>query len=119
MNEKDLRVSDLLNMSYTLWEQHKHSWSPMEPEYGRNFILYMIEEIGETIAIIKKKGEEEIMNNPIVRERFIEELGDVLMYFTDVLNRFHITAEEFSNAYKDKYEANLKRNYEKQYEEIE
>lgn len=27
----------------------------MRPEYGRNFILYMIEEIGETIAIIKKR----------------------------------------------------------------
>lgn len=58
--EKDLRVSDLLNMSYALWEKHKHSWSPMEPEYGRNFILFMIEEIGETIAIIKKKGEKKL-----------------------------------------------------------
>lgn len=26
----------------------------MEPEYGRTFILYMIEEIGEAIAIIKR-----------------------------------------------------------------
>lgn len=118
MDGKDLRISDLLGMSYSLWEEHKDSWSPMEAEYGRNFILYMIEEIGETIAIVKKKGEKEIMNNPAVRARFVEELGDVLMYFSDVLNRFGITAEEFSSAYLEKFEGNLKRNYEKQYEEI-
>lgn len=36
----------------------------MKPEYAKSFILYMIEEIGESIAIIKKKGEAEIMDNP-------------------------------------------------------
>lgn len=118
MQNKDLRISDLLNMSYALWEEHKDSWSPMKPEYGRNFILYMIEEIGETIAIIKKKGENEIMNNPTIRERFVEELGDVLMYFSDVLNRFNISPAEFSSIYANKFESNLKRDYKKQYEDI-
>ena len=54
----DLKIADMLEMSYKLWEKNKDSWSPMEPEYGRSFILYMIEEIGEAIAVIKKKGEE-------------------------------------------------------------
>lgn len=112
---KDLSVSEMLDMSYKLWEKHKNSWSPMEPEFGKTFILYMIEEIGEVIAIIKKKSEQEIMDNPGVRERFIEELGDVLMYYSDVLNRFKITPEEFSNIYTRKFESNMNRNYELQY----
>lgn len=114
----DLSVSEMLEMSYKLWEKHKDSWSPMEPKYGGNFILFMIEEIGETIAIIKKKSETEIMENPAVRERFIEELGDVMMYYMDVLNRYKITPEEFSNIYRKKFESNMLRDYEKQYKEI-
>lgn len=114
----DISVSEMLEMSYKLWKKHKDSWSPMEPKYGRNFILFMIEEIGETIAIIKKKSEAEIMENPAVRERFIEELGDVMMYYMDVLNRFKITPQEFSNIYREKFESNMNRDYEKQYKEI-
>lgn len=116
--DRDLSVSQMLEMSYRLWEKHKETWSPMKPEYGKNFILYMIEEIGEAIAIIKKKGEEQIMHAPEVRERFIEELGDVLMYYMDVLNRFNITTEEFSSIYLGKFEDNMKRDYKKQYESM-
>ena len=112
----DLSVSQMLELSYRLWEKHKDTWSPMKPEYGKDFILYMIEEIGEAIAIIKKKGEEQIMDISEVRERFIEELGDVIMYYMDVLNRFHISAEEFSGIYLKKFESNMNRDYKKQYE---
>ena len=66
-NEKDLKVSEMLKLSYCLWEKHSDTWSPMKPEYAKSFILYMIEEIGESIAIIKKKGEAEIMDNPQIR----------------------------------------------------
>jgi len=114
----DLRISEMLELSYKLWEKHKDTWSPMKPEYGRNFILYMIEEIGEAIAIIKKKGEEKIMDDPEVRARFIEELGDVLMYYIDVLNRFNISAEEFSDVYIKKFKSNMDRDYKKQYENL-
>lgn len=115
INKNDLRVSEMLELSYRLWEKHSDSWSPMEPQYAKTFILYMIEEIGESIAIIKKKGEENIMNELEVREHFIEELGDVLMYFMDVLNRFHISSQEFSDIYVKKFEKNMNRNYEEQY----
>lgn len=117
-DEKDLQISEMLDMSYKLWEKHKDSWAPMEPECGRSFILYMIEEIGEAIAIIKKKGEEDIMNDPEVRDHFVEEMGDVMMYFMDTLNRFHISAEEFSNRYMKKFESNMGRDYDKQYESM-
>lgn len=112
----DLSISHMLELSYNLWDKNKKTWSPMEPEFGSKFILYMIEEIGESIAIIKKKGEEKIMVDPEVRARFVEELGDVLMYYMDVLNRFNISAEEFSEIYIKKYEGNMERNYKKQYE---
>lgn len=114
-NESDLKISEMLEMSYELWDKHRDTWSPMKPKYARSFILYMIEEIGESIAIIKKKGEAEIMSNPDVREHFVEELGDVLMYFMDVLNRFNISSEEFSRAYMKKYQRNMNRDYEEQY----
>ena len=60
VNKNDLRVSEMLELSYSIWEKHIDSWSPMEPQYAKTFILYMIEEIGESIAIIKKKGKENI-----------------------------------------------------------
>lgn len=112
---EDLRISEMLKFSKALWEKNKDNWSPMEPKYGKSFILYMIEEIGEVISIVKKKGEDEIMDNNEVRERFIEEMGDVLMYYMDVLNRFNVTSEEFSKIYLNKYISNMDRNYEKQY----
>lgn len=111
----DLNILNMMDMSYKLWEKHKDTWSPMEPKVGKNFILYMIEEIGEVIAIIKKKGEDKIMNEPEVRDRFVEEMGDVLMYFIDTLNRFKVSSEEFSKRYVEKYRSNMKRDYDKQY----
>lgn len=117
-NKCDLKISEMLKLSRDLWEKHSDIWSPMEPEYARSFILYMIEEVGESIAIIKKKGEAEIMDNPDVREHFVEELGDVLMYFMDVLNRFDISAAEFSGIYMKKFQKNMNRDYEQQYKNL-
>ena len=51
----DIKISDMMRMQMNLWEQHKDTWSPMEAKFGRNFILWMMEEMGECIAIIKKK----------------------------------------------------------------
>ncbi|MCH4888005.1 nucleotide pyrophosphohydrolase [Acidaminobacter sp. JC074] len=112
----DLTISDMMKMSYDLYDQNKDSWSPMTPEYGKDFILYMIEEIGEVISVIKKKSTQEIMTEGPVRDHMVEELSDVLMYFIDTLNRYHISAEEFSNAYKSKYESNMKRDFKKDHE---
>lgn len=111
MNSKNISIKDMLDMSMELWECNKDKWSPMEPQYAKNFVLYMVEEIGEVISIIKKKKDDEIMNNPEVREHFIEEMGDVLMYFSDVLNRYNITPEEFAKEYIKKHNKNLNRDY--------
>ncbi len=108
---KDLKISDLFEMQKKLWEQNKEKWAPMEPSYARNFLLFMIEEMGESIAIIKKKGDDEIMNNKLVRNHFIEEMGDIMMYYFDTLLRYKVTPEEFNKIYLKKHLTNLKRDY--------
>jgi hypothetical protein len=50
----------MLRSQYELWEKRKDTWSPMKPEFARDSLLWMMEEIGEVIAIIKKRGENEI-----------------------------------------------------------
>lgn len=113
----DLSISQMMQLQRELFEPHKNKWPPMEPEYGKDFILYMIEEIGEVIAILKKKGRDNVMSDPAVRDVFLEEMADVLMYYHDVLLRFHVTPEEISEAFAKKHGWDMNRNYTKEYEE--
>lgn len=41
----DLKVSEMMKMQLDLWELHKDEWAPMEAQYGRNFLLWMIEDM--------------------------------------------------------------------------
>lgn len=111
----DLRISDMMRLQTELFELHKNSWSPMEAEYGQEFILWMMEEIGECISIIKKKGNRAIMETPAVRSAFCEEMADVLMYYHEILLRYGITAEEISAAYLCKHERNMGRDFAEEY----
>lgn len=111
----DLKISEMLEMQKELFEPHKDKWYPLEPEYARNFILFMVEELGEAIAVIKKKGDFAIMEKPAVRNAFCEEMSDVLMYFNDTLLRYGITADEISEAYIRKHEKNMGRDYSAEY----
>ena len=113
----DLSISQMMQLQKELFDPHKDKWHPMEPEYGKDFILYMIEEIGECIAILKKKGSAAVMEDPAVREAFLSEMADVLMYYHDVLLRFHVTPEEISQAYASKHNYDMGRNYESEYKE--
>ncbi len=114
----DLSVSQMMKMQQELFEQHKDTWSPREPEFGKDHILFMIEEIGETIAVLKKKGSGEVMQDANVCAAFLEELADVLMYYTDVLLCLHITPEEMAEAYQKKHLRNIHRNYTEEYKEL-
>lgn len=114
----DLSISQMMDMQRSLFLPHKNSWSPMEPEYGKDFILYMMEEVGETIAILKKKGCDAVVDDPEVRAAFLEEMADVLMYYHDILLRFHVAPEEISEAYFQKHKRNMGRNYTEEYEEL-
>lgn len=113
----DLRISEMMRLQQELFEPHKGQWHPMEAACGKDFILYMVEEIGEAIAVLKKKGHQAVMDDTEVRDAFLEEMADVLMYYNDALLRFHVTPEEISVAYLKKHARNMGRNYTKEYEE--
>lgn len=113
----DLKISEMMELQKALFQRHKDTWSPLEPEYGKDSLLYMVEEIGEVIAVIKKKGNTAIMEDPAIRSAFLEEMSDVLMYYHDVLLRYHVTAEEISCAYLKKHGWDMKRDYQREYEE--
>ena len=53
------------------------------------------------------------MNDKDVRNRFLEEITDVQNYYIEILNRLKITPEEYSNAYIEKHNVNMNRDYEK------
>lgn len=113
----DLRISQMMQMQRELFEPHKDEWHPMEPAYGKDFLLYMVEEMGEAIAILKKKGSDAVMEDEAVRSAFLEEMADVLMYYNDVLLRYQVTPEEISESYLRKHEKNIGRNFTREYEE--
>ena len=109
--QKDLRISDLLGMQEELQEKYKGIWEPVEPERARLQLLWLVEELGEVVSVVKKRKVEGIMEDPAVRSHFLEEMSDVLMYFTDVLLCLGVTAEEFSAAYEAKHQRNMRRDF--------
>lgn len=114
---RDLKISDLMAMQNDLQEKNKGAWEPLSPNRGRSYMLWMVEEMGEAIAIIKKRGEKAIMEDCDVREAFVEELADIMMYYIDLLACFEIDAEEFSEAFLKKYAKNMGRDYAAEYKE--
>jgi len=107
----DLRMSEMLAMQRALWEKNKEKWSPLEPAFARNSLLWMMEELGEVIAIIKKRGEADIMGDGVLRNEFVTELADVLMYYNNILLRYSISPSEISEAYRTKHEKNMGRDF--------
>ena len=69
----------------------------------------MMIEPGEIADVIKKCGDEQIMNNDEVRGYFIEEMCDTLMYFNDVMLCYNITPDELESKYIQKHDSNMKR----------
>jgi len=112
---EDFSISQMMELQTELWRLHRNDWDPMEPEYGRNSLLWMMEEVGEVAAIIKKKGDGAIMEESEVRTAFVEELSDVLMYYMDTLLRYGVSPEEISAAYRKKHDQNMGRDYQKEY----
>ncbi len=114
----DLSFSYMMQTQRDLFECHKHEWNPREPEFGKDHILYMIEEIGEAIAILKKKGENAIMEDSAVREAFLGEMSDVMMYYIATLLCFGVSAEEISQAFENIHARNMGRDYAAEYKEL-
>lgn len=111
----DCSISELMRCQQALWERHRDTWAPMEPAYARDFLLWLVEELGESIAIIKKKGDKAIMEQAEARAAFLEEMSDVLMYYLDTLLRYGVSAQELSDAFLQKHAKNMGRDYAAEY----
>lgn len=106
---EDFSIGEMQQMQKALQEKYRHKWEPICPEVGKNKLLWMIGEIGEVIDIVKKYGGENAAANEDVRVQLVEELADVLMYYSDVLLCYGIGAEELKRAYTKKFEKNMTR----------
>lgn len=100
---------EMQKMQKKLQEKYKDEWGGLSPDKGRNQLLWMISEAGEVAEIIKKKGDNLIMNDGEIRNHFVEELCDVLMYFNDVMLCYSISPEELEKAYFQKHYINIER----------
>ena len=107
MSGLDLRT--MHTMQEELHEKYKDKWRPISPAIGRDKLLWMMAEMGEVADIIKKQGDERIMENADVRQHFVEELCDTLMYFHDVCRCYGVTPEELEEVYLAKHRKNLER----------
>ena len=108
-------IEEMQQMQKKLQAHYCGQWEPISPAVGRNKLLWMIGEIGEVIDLIKKHGHEKVMTEK--RSDLVEEMADVLMYYQDTLLRYHITADEISDAFARKHDRNMGRNYTAEYME--
>ena len=104
-----LNIMDMQQLQSSLQERYAGWWEPVDPEHGRNKMLWMLAEMGEAIQIIKRNPAADLMEKPDVRRAFVEEMADVMMYFNDILLCFGVTPEEFEDVYLAKHERNMNR----------
>ncbi len=102
-----LDLQELQQLQRALQDRYAGWWEPVDPDHGKNKMLWMLAELGEAIQIVKRKSSDDIMQQEDVRRDFIEELADVLMYFNDILLCYGITPEEFEEIYRAKHSRNM------------
>ena len=113
---KNLTLQDMIAMQDALQARMAGKWTPIVPENGHFSLLWMYEELGEIVAIIKKRGNRAIMDDEKVRATFVEEMADVMMYYVDLMTCFGVSAGEMSDAFVAKHEKNMKRDFVREHE---
>ena len=106
---EDFGILEMQEMQKALQDKYKHKWEPICADTGKNKLLWMIGEVGEVIDIVKKHGDKTACSDPELRNRLVEELADVLMYYNDVLLCYGIGADELKKVYEEKFNTNMKR----------
>lgn len=106
---EDFGFDEMRNIQLELQEKYKDKWRPLSPELGAEQLLWLMIELGEVADVIKKQGNQKIMEDQEVRTHFIEEMADVMMYYNDVLLCYGISIEELKKVYLEKHERNMKR----------
>lgn len=101
--------NEMQEIQKELQEKYKDQWGGPYPEKAVRMILWAFAELGEAADIMKKNGDTAILNDKEVRNRFIEELCNVMMYFNDVMLCYSITPQELKEIYLKKHEKNMSR----------
>ncbi len=104
-----LDIKEMQDLQKALQEKYLDQWGGVYPRKGRDMLLWMMIEAGEAADIIKKCGDDAIMEDAETRHDFIEEMCDVMMYFNDILLCYGITPEEAEKIYREKNERNMNR----------
>jgi NTP pyrophosphatase (non-canonical NTP hydrolase) len=104
-----LTIREMLARQVELQEKYREKWGGLSPAVSVEQMLWAYGEMAEAADLLKKKGVEAVSADPALRRHFMEELGDAMMYLMDVLLCFDMTAEEFSEIYREKCARNLGR----------
>ena len=104
-----LNFDEMQQMQRRLQKKYLDKWGGLSPRKGRDTLLWMMIEAGEAADIIKKRGDDAIMEDKESREAFIEELTDVMMYFNDLLLCYDISPDALAEVYRKKHEKNMSR----------
>lgn len=105
----DLSLKEMQEMQRNLQEKYQKKWGGLYPEKFHTMMLYLFAEAGEAVDVVKKNGHTKVLQDVDIRNHFIEEMADVLMYFNDVLLCYDITPEEFAAVYRKKHDTNMSR----------
>jgi NTP pyrophosphatase (non-canonical NTP hydrolase) len=100
----DLSFEEMQRIQKELQEKYKDKWQGISPQVARDKLLWMMIEAGEMADIIKKEGDEAIMQEPETRKHFVEEICDVLMYLNDVMLCYEISPSDLHDAYLKKHQ---------------
>lgn len=106
---EDFGIREMQDMQRALQEKYRDVWPSVCPDRGKEQLLWMIGEIGEVVDIVKKHGGEAASRDEALRGHLVEELADVLMYYTDVLLCYGVSPAELKQAYISKFETNMQR----------
>ena len=101
--------AEMQKIQLQLREKYREQWGDLSPEEGRSQLLWMMIEAGEVADVIKKQGDNAIMNDPAARAHFVEELCDVIMFFNEVMLCYSVSPQELETAYREKHEKNMNR----------
>lgn len=104
-----LDFHDMREMQERLQARYAGWWERVDPEHGKNKMLWLMAELGEAIQVVKKHSLADVMTQGDVRHDLVEELADMMMFFNDIMLCYDITPEEFEAVYRAKHERNMSR----------
>ncbi len=104
-----MTIGEMVELQKRLHERYRDKWGELSSRWTKDMLLWMMSEAGEAAEVIKHHHMAQILAPGEVRDHFVEELCDVLMYFVDVMLCAEITPEELSSSFRAKFEKNMGR----------